>query len=90
MDVHSYEEESLKGFLVQSQDHCGFVVVVRCENIFCVPSGLQETGLREGVVAAGVGVVEEGEAWAAGTASTLAANATLTDTAAVTNREWVQ
>lgn len=62
------------------------VVVVRC-NIFCVSSGLQETGPREGVVVAGVCVVGEGEAWAAGKASTLAASATLTDTAAATNRE---
>lgn len=54
------------------------------------PPGLRETGLREGVVVAGVGVVEEGEGWAAGTASTLAANATLTDTAAATNREWTE
>lgn len=59
-----------------------------CEDMLRVPPGLRETGLREGVVVAGVGVVEEGEGWAAGTASTLAANATLTDTAAATNREW--
>lgn len=54
----------------------------------CVP-GLQETGLREGVVVAGVGAVGEGEVWAAGRASTPAANATSTDTAAATNREWL-
>lgn len=36
----------------------------------------------------GVGVVGEGEAWAAGTASTRAANGTSTDTVAATNREW--
>lgn len=53
------------------------------------PPGLQETGLREGVVVAGVGAVGEGEVWAAGRASTPAANATSTDTAAATNREWL-
>lgn len=53
------------------------------------PPGLLETGPREGVVAAGVGVVEEDGAWAEETASTPAANETLTDTAAVTNRESV-
>lgn len=90
MDVNSSEEESVKGFPVQSQDHCRFVVVVKRKNVFCVPSGLQETDLREGVVVAGVGVVGGGEVWAVGTASTLAANATLTDTAAATNREWME
>lgn len=64
---------------------------LRCKSILCVPHppGLQETGLREGVVVAGVGVVGEGEAWAAGRVSTPAANATSTDTAAATNREWL-
>ncbi|KAG7227242.1 hypothetical protein INR49_013902 [Caranx melampygus] len=42
---------------------------------------------REGVVAAGVGVVEEDGAWAEETASTPVANETSTDTAAVTNRD---
>ena len=56
-------------------------------NCFC-PSGLLETGPREGVVAAGVGVVEEDGAWAEEKeASTPVGNATSTDTAAVTNRE---
>lgn len=55
----------------------------------CVPSGLLETGLREGVVVAGVGVVEEVGAWAEETASTPAGSETLTDTAAVTKRESV-
>lgn len=63
---------------------------MRCRNIFSVPSGLQETGLREGVAVAGVGVAGEGEVWAVGTASTPAANVTLTDTPAATNREWVE
>lgn len=40
-------------------------------------------------MAAGVGVVEEDGAWAEETASTPVANETLTDTAAVTNRESV-
>lgn len=52
------------------------------------PSGLRETGLRGGVAVGGAGVVGEGEVWAVGTASTRAANATSTDTAAATNREW--
>lgn len=51
------------------------------------PSGLLETGPREGVVVAGVGVVEEAGAWAEETASTPAARETSTDTAATTNRE---
>lgn len=55
---------------------------------FC-PSGLLETGPREGVVAAGVGVVEEVGVWAEETASTPVGNVTLTDTAATTNRESV-
>ena len=55
----------------------------------CVPSGLLETGPREGVVVAGVDVVEEDGAWAEETASTPVGNETLTDTAAVTNRESV-
>lgn len=55
-----------------------------------VSPGLQETGLREGVVVAGVGVVAEGEVWAAGRASTPAASVTSTDTAAATNREWLE
>lgn len=55
----------------------------------CVPSGLLETGPQEGVVVAGVGVVEEDGAWAEETALTPAGNETLTDTAAVTNRESV-
>lgn len=42
MDVNSYEEESVQGFPVQPQDHCGFVVVVvvvvRCEDMLCVPA----------------------------------------------------
>lgn len=53
------------------------------------PSGLLETGPREGVVAAGVGVVEEDGAWAEEKASTPVGNETLTDTVAVTNRESV-
>lgn len=55
----------------------------------CVPSGLQETGPREGVVVAGVDVVEEDGVWAEETALTPVGNETLTDTAAVTNRESV-
>lgn len=55
-------------------------------SFFC-PSGLLETGPREGVVAAGAGVVEEGGAWAEETASTHVGNGTLTDTAEMTNRE---
>lgn len=53
----------------------------------CIPSGLLVTGLQEGVVVAGVGVVEEDGAWAEETALTPAGSETLTDTAAVTNRE---
>lgn len=55
----------------------------------CIPSGLLETGLQEGVVVAGVGVVEEDGAWAEETALTPAGSETLTDTAEVTNRESV-
>lgn len=47
------------------------------------------TGPQEGVVVAGVGVVEGDGAWAEGTALTPVGNETLTDTAAVTNRESV-
>lgn len=47
-----------------------------------------ETGPREGVVAAEVGVVEEDGAWAEETALTPAESATSTDTAAATNREF--
>lgn len=55
----------------------------------CIPSGLLVTGPQEGVVVAGVGVVEEDGAWAEETALTPAGSETLTDTAAVTNRESV-
>lgn len=51
------------------------------------PSGPLETGPQEGVVAAGVGVVEEDGAWAEVTVLTPAESATSTDTAATTNRE---
>lgn len=62
----------------------------RSNNSLCVcsPPGLLETGPREGVVAAEVGVVEEGGAWAEETALTPAESATSTDTAAATNREF--
>lgn len=53
----------------------------------CSPSGPLETGPQEGVVAAGVGVVEEDGAWAEVTALTPAESVTSTDTAATTNRE---
>lgn len=52
-------------------------------------SGPLETGPQEGVVAAGVGVVEEDEAWDEVTASTPVERETLTDTVAVTNRKSV-
>lgn len=79
----------MNGFPAPWQHHWGSVVVRR-KGILCLPSGLRETGLREGVVVAGVGVAGEGEAWGAGTPSTLAANASSTDTAAATNREWTE
>lgn len=62
----------------------------RINNSLCVcsPPGLLETGPREGVVAAEVGVVEEDGAWAEETALTPAESATSTDTAAATNREF--
>lgn len=62
----------------------------RSNNSLCVcsPTGLLETGPREGVVAAEVGVVEEDGAWAEETALTPAESATSTDTAAATNREF--
>ena len=53
---------------------------------FC-PSGLLETGPREGVVAAGAGAVEEDGAWAEETASTHVGNETLIDKAETTNRK---
>lgn len=53
------------------------------------PSDLLETGPREGVVAAGAGVVEEDGAWAEETASTPVGNEISTNTAAMTKRESV-
>lgn len=50
-------------------------------------SGLLETDPQEGVAAAEVGVAEEDGVWAAEMALIPVANETLTDTAAVTNRE---
>ncbi|KAA8587367.1 hypothetical protein FQN60_016229 [Etheostoma spectabile] len=50
-------------------------------------TSLLETGPREGVVADGVGVVEEDGAWAVQKALTPVGNETLTDTAAMTNRD---
>lgn len=53
-------------------------------------SGLLETGPQEGVVAVEVGVAEEDGVWAVEMALIPVANETLTDTAAVTNRELFQ
>ena len=53
------------------------------------PPGLPETGPQEGVVAAGVCVVEEVGVWAEEKALTPVGNVTLTDTVAMTNRESV-
>lgn len=53
-------------------------------------SGLLETGPQEGVVAVEVGVEEEDGVWAVEMALIPVANETLTDTAAVTNRELFQ
>lgn len=56
--------------------------------LFAHPPGLLESGPREGVVVAEVGVAEEDGACPEETALTHAESATSTDTAAATNREF--